>query len=178
MHVLWVAVLHSGRVVSLLIHYFYFFPVLGVVKILSCLIEHVNVVYIFGLVVYLELVLSSELKIFIKTSPGRSSSWVGGSLALSLDALNDFSGFRIDSPKRVHAKATVLGMLGAKILVYLHLVPGSLGVSVKVWRSDVHLLSCGGMVHVLSLVQSRGHVHVWVMSCHLNMVCLVPCNIS
>lgn len=88
----------------MLVHYIHLL-VFRIVKVLSGLVQHMNFVD----VIHIDLILHilSKLNILIEASSSRPSPRIRRSLPLSLDALNDLSGFRINPSKRIHALAVL-----------------------------------------------------------------------
>jgi hypothetical protein len=99
-------VFHPSWIVSsLLVHQIHLL-IFRVVKILGCLIKHMNLVDVIHIDLLLHIL--SELDILIKASPSRPCSWISRSLPLSLDTLYDFPCLWVNSSEWIHALA-ILG---------------------------------------------------------------------
>lgn len=139
-------IFHSSWIVSLLVHHVYLI-IFRVVKVLRCLIEHMDLID----VIHIDLLLHvlCKLDILVKASPSWTGSWISWSLPLPLYTLNDFPSLWVNPAKWIHA----LAILGENVTPR-----SSLGWS-AIWRCN--LLSSRGMLHVL-LIKGWGHVKIWV----------------
>ena len=139
-------IFHSSWIVSLLVHQIYL-VVFRVVKVLGCLIEHMNLVHVIHIDLFLHVL--SKLDILVKASPSWAGSWISWSLPLPLYALDDLPGLWVDPAKWIHALA----------ILWENITPrSSLGWS-PVWRC--YLLSSWSMLHVL-LIEGWSHIQIWV----------------
>lgn len=109
---------HPCRIISLVIDKFHLLcSFLRIIKILSCLIKHLNFSYILHSILHFLLMFRSKFKILIETSSCRTSSWICRCLSLSFNTFNYFSCFRIYSTERIHGTVFGISLVMTKICI-------------------------------------------------------------
>jgi len=105
-------IFHASRVVSVVINHvnlvYSLNSVIWIIEILCSLVEHVHIICILLKLLSLLVHFVAKLDILIETAPSRSSTRISRSLSLSFNTFDDFSGFWIDSTKWIHATIFLL----------------------------------------------------------------------